>query len=136
MEKQLGKIINVKRIATSDGGTFGVVLDDGKPFCVSCELPYKDNAPNISSIPAGLYTGVRINSPRFGNTYEVTGNLGKRTHILFHRGNSIKDSRGCILLAEGFGVDEHIENSRNAFAEFLDRTKKHNTFILQITETY
>ena len=133
-----GKHIHIKRVSTSDAGTFGVVLDghNGVPFCVSCELPYKDNQPNISSIPSGVYEGIRVDSPRFGNTFEVKGSLGVRTHILFHKGNSIKDSRGCILLAEGFGQNDYVERSKVAFDEFMDRTKNVDYFVLQITETY
>ena len=110
MEEKKGKSITIKRIATSDAGTFGVVLDDNVPFCVSCELPFKDNQKNISSIPSGYFEAMRVDSPRFGNTFEVKGgSLGDRTHILFHKGNSIKDSRGCILLAEGYGQKDHVE---------------------------
>jgi hypothetical protein len=135
MEKKNGKLITIKRVATSAKGTFGVVLDKGKPFCVTCELPWKDNEPNVSSVPAGIYEAVRVQSPRFGDTFEVAGVEG-RTHILFHRGNSIKDSRGCILLAESYAPGETVESSRNAFAEFLHRTKGYDNFILQITEVY
>ena len=135
-----GKHLHIKRIHTSDSGTFGVVCDGhhGEPFCVSLELPYKNNEPNISCIPSGVYECLRKQSPRFGDTFEVRGGIieGTRTHILFHKGNSIKDSKGCILLAEGFGEGSYIERSRVAFDEFLDRTKAHDYLILQITETY
>ena len=135
MGEKSGKLITIKRITTSNAGTFGVIMDEGKPFCVTCELPWKNNTPNISSVPTGIYEAVRVQSPRFGNTFEVT-NVQGRAHILFHRGNSTKDSRGCILLAEGFGPDEHVELSRKAFTEFLDRTQDYKKFILQIQETY
>ena len=133
-----GKHIHIKRISTSDKGTFGVVLDGhhGEPFCVSCELPYRNNEPFISCIPSGVYEGVRVQSPKFGNTFEIKGNLEGRTHILFHKGNSILDSKGCVLLAEGWGEGNYVERSRVAFDEFLDRTKDTDYFILQITETY
>jgi hypothetical protein len=139
MEEKKGKSksITIKRIATSDAGTFGVVLDDNIPFCVSCELPFKDNQKNISSIPSGYFEAMRVDSPRFGNTFEVKGgSLGDRTHILFHKGNSIKDSRGCILLAEGYGQKDHVERSRDAFNEFMKRTEGCDYFILRIIEDY
>ena len=137
MEDKKGKSITIRRIATSDAGTFGVVLDGDKPFCVSCELPWKDNQKNISSIPKGYFEAIRVDSPRFGNTFEVKGgSLGERTHILFHKGNSIKDSRGCILLAENFGQDDQVGSSRDAFNEFMERTEGCDYFILRITEDY
>jgi hypothetical protein len=132
-----GKQITIKRIASSDAGTFGVVLDGVTPFCVSCELPWRENKPNISHIPVGWFEAVRVDSPRFGNTFEVKGGtLGERTHILFHKGNSIADSRGCILLAENFGQMDHVEQSKTAFNEFIKRTEDCDYFILKITEDY
>jgi len=133
-----GKHIHLKRVHTSSVGTFGVVLDGhhGEPFCVSLELPYKNNEPNISCIKSGVYEGVRVKSPRFGDTFEVKGNLEGRTHILFHCGNSIEDSRGCFLLAENFAPENRVEQSRVAFNEFMEVTKETDYFILQITETY
>ena len=134
-----GKHIHIKRIHTSDSGTFGVVCagHHGEPFCVSLELPYRNNEPNISCIPNGVFEGIRVTSPRFGNTFEVKGGvIGDRTHILFHCGNSIEDSRGCILLAENFSPNSRVERSRVAFNEFLSLTENTDYFILHITETY
>ena len=133
-----GKHIHIKRIHSSAAGTFGVVLNghNGIPFCVSLELPYKNNEPNISCIKSGVYEGVRVQSPRFGNTFEVKGNLEGRTHILFHCGNEIGNSRGCLLLAENFAPENRVARSRVAFDEFMMITKETDYFILQITETY
>jgi hypothetical protein len=138
MEDKKGKQITIKRIASNDAGTFGVVLDGDTPFCVSCELPWKDNQKNISCIPNGYFEAMRVQSPRFGNTFEVKGgSLGDRTHVLFHTGNfALKDSKGCILLAEGFGQNDHVERSRVAFNEFIERTKDCEYFILRIMEDY
>lgn len=135
MRENTDKLICLKRIATSDAGTFGVLLDDGVPFCVTCELPWEDNQANISSIPAGIYEAIRVDSPRFGKTFEVS-NIKGRSHILFHKGNSIKDSRGCILLAESYGRNDFVERSKVAFDEFMQRTKGCEYFVLQVTEDY
>ena len=134
MELNNGKIITIKRVAGSDRGTFGVALDDGEPFCVTCELPWKDNQVNVSCIPTGVYEATRVDSPRFGNTFEVK-NVEGRTHILFHKGNfALRDSRGCILLGESYNPGDTVGSSRNAFNEFLDRTKDYDNFLLQLTE--
>ena len=137
MEEKKGKTITIKRIASNDAGTFGVVLDGDNPFCVSCELPWNENKKNISCIPVGWFEAMRVDSPRFGNTFEVKGGTLGRTHILFHKGNfALKDSKGCILLAEGFGQLNHVERSRDAFNEFIKRTEDCEYFILRITEDY
>ena len=90
------------RLETGKDGTFGVLKLDGKVFCVTLELPDKDNAPNVSCIPEGLYTCKKVNSPHFGQTYEIS-NVPGRSHILFHPGNTKTDTHGCVLLGRFFG---------------------------------
>ncbi len=138
----MGKIIRLKRVATSkEGGTFGVLLDDQEPFCVTLEPPLILQAdgkttPCISCIPAGIYVASRVDSPRFGKTFKVNDvESGHRTHILFHKGNATKDTKGCLLLAEGFGPGG-VERSTQGFNEFLSRMQGFEHFALQITEEY
>lgn len=79
------------------------------------ELPWRNNAREISCIPLGEYTCHDYHSARFGKTIAlgVTG----RTGILLHTGNTIADSRGCILL--GSTVSESgIAGSRKAMDLF------------------
>tara|TARA_R110000803_G_scaffold162334_1_gene225963 strand:- start:5 stop:430 length:426 start_codon:yes stop_codon:yes gene_type:complete len=140
MDIETGKILRLKRIATSkEEGTFGVLLDGYVPFAVSLEPPFivqPDGltTPNISCIPTGIYVCKRVNSPRFGDTFEVTDvEEGHRSHILFHKGNSTKNTLGCILIGEGFG-SLGIERSRQGFDEFKSKTSELDQFILQITE--
>tara|TARA_R110000803_G_scaffold64303_3_gene125255 strand:+ start:2421 stop:2960 length:540 start_codon:yes stop_codon:yes gene_type:complete len=72
-------------------------------FCDTLELPYKDNKRSISSIPVGEYN-VRLRYPRESATRDYIHLLVKdvkdRNYILFHIGNSAKDSRGCILVGQ------------------------------------
>ena len=142
MEDQEGRIVRLKRIASSEErGTFGVLLDDQEPFCVTLEPPLIlqgdcKTTPRISCIPAGVYVASRVDSPRFGDTFEVKDvERGHRTHILFHKGNATKDTLGCLLLAEGFGT-AGIERSTQGYNEFMERLKDCDHFILQITEEY
>jgi len=44
--------LTLKRCASTAKGTFGVLLHDGVPLCVTCEDPWNDNLPNISCIPS------------------------------------------------------------------------------------
>ena len=139
----IASIVKLKRIATSEErGTFGVLLDGQEPFCVTLEPPLilqedGKTTPNISCIPPGVYVTSRVDSPRFGKTYEVKDvESGHRTHILFHKGNSAKkDTKGCILVAEGFGFSG-VERSAQGFTEFMERLEGNEHFILQITEEY
>jgi len=75
------KSLELRRISTG-GRTFGVLKFDNTPFAVTLELDDLENRPNISCIPAGEYICKRVNSPKFGDTFEVA-NVPGRTHILF-----------------------------------------------------
>lgn len=119
-------ILDLKRIASRDDGTFGVLLADGAPFAVTLERPWRDNRRGESCIPAGDYLCTRVNSPKFGMTWMVRDVPG-RSEILFHAGNIFHDSHGCILVAERFVVWQDgsaaISDSRVGMAEFLAITR-------------
>lgn len=103
-------------------GTFGVLLLDDEVFCVTLEPPDKQNQKRISNIPPGEYICKPVKSPKFGNTWEVTG-VPERSHILFHAGNTKEHTLGCILLGETFGKlksdQRGILNSGVTFRRFL-----------------
>lgn len=115
--------MDIVRLEEGTGGTFGVLRMDGEVFCVTLEPPYRDNRRDVSCIPPGEYGCRRVRSPSFGDTYEIE-NVPGRDHILFHRGNVVGDTRGCVLLGRSFGLlgDERgVVRSRHAFREFLSR---------------
>ena len=122
------------RVAYTREGTFGVLLDGGTPFCLSIERPWLNNQKNISCIPLGIYICQRVFSPKFGNTFEVSF-VPDRTSILFHKGNIMDDSHGCIVLGEQY---ESIQGklavlaSGKAFSEFIQRTEDINKFGLGV----
>jgi len=115
-------------------GTFGVLRDEGIPFCLTLERLWLNNRKSESCIPEGLYICKRLQSPKFGNTFEVT-QVPDRTAILIHKGNIIEDSHGCIILGEQFEpLNGHnaVLSSGKAFDEFLQRTRDLNEFELII----
>ena len=67
------------------------------------ERPWLKNKRSVSCIPAGVYNITPVNSPKFGLTYQVENVIG-RTHILFHKGNTIDDSLGCIMPVSRYGI--------------------------------
>ena len=128
------KHLTVSRAATGIQGTFGVLLSEGLPFALTLERQWLDNKTNVSCIPEGEYRCKRVNSPRFGNAFEVTDVEG-RTHILFHKGNLDDDSHGCILVGEKFGLlseSAGILESRQGFNEFMLLLEDDNEFKLTI----
>lgn len=129
----------LNRIASTKFGTFGVLMcKDEAPFAVTLERPWKNNEVSVSCIPADIYLCERIQSQRFGNTFEVTEVSG-RSAILFHKGNINDDTHGCILIGEQFEIVKGVPgivSSAKGFDEFLAVTKNFEKFILEIYETF
>ena len=119
------QIPEVKLIRTTfrGDGTFGTVSINNIPVCISLERPWLDNRKGESCIPTGRYVARRVISPKFGNTFEVIGVEG-RDAILFHAGNIVEDTHGCIVLGESFSLWDmtgqcSVASSKVALSEFL-----------------
>lgn len=122
------------RVDKAKSCTRGVLLLNGRYLCVTLERPWQNNATNVSCIPVGAYTCKRVQSPKFGDTFEVTGVDG-RTHILFHAGNSAADTSGCILLGTSMQpLLSSISQSKKAVKTFMAYTQDVNEFKIEITE--
>ena len=96
--------------------TIGRLFINGESFCDTLENPWLDNQRNISCIPEGDYN-VRLRLPRESATRDylhlLVQDVPNRSYILFHIGNTAKDTSGCILLGNGRQQDI-VENSRLA----------------------
>ena len=95
-------------------GYFGFANLGGHSF-YTCERLPNNNKP-MSCIPAGEYSLAPFHGRRFKNVFHVT-NVISRQWILTHWGNTMADSRGCILFGEGIWSKEGnlmITHSRNA----------------------
>jgi len=132
------------RYSSGDWGTAGVLVSEGFS-CYTLELPWKDNRPNVSCIPAGLYEVELRESPKFGLTYWVR-NVPGRKYILFHSGNWAGDREkglrshtyGCILVGKypgGLQGQKAILCSRPTLKKLLNHMNK-EPFTLQITGQY
>ena len=92
------------------------------------ERPWIFNERKVSCIPTGTYLVKRHVSPKFGQCLKVQDVKG-RSDILFHSGNVVNDTLGCILvgLSAGSADDSDtamIYNSRKAMAvlfAFVDK---------------
>ncbi len=67
--------------------------------CATLELADKDNQQNISCIPAGTYSWVKVLSPSLGDCIDIQGVVG-RTYIRIHSGNYTSQIQGCVLVGE------------------------------------
>ena len=109
ISSNLGKInLLLIRDTFTEESTIGELFLNGERFCDTLELPYRDNQRSISCIPAGEYK-VRLRLPRESATrnyiHLIVKDVPNRSHILFHIGNTAKDTRGCILVGQGTQQD-------------------------------
>ena len=104
-QSNLSKInLLILRDTFSDESIIGELFLNGERFCDTLELPFRDNQRSVSCIPTGEYK-VRLRLPRESATRDyihlLVQDVPSRDYILFHRGNSAKDTRGCILVGQG-----------------------------------
>ena len=103
----------ILRDTYSEISTIGELFLNGERMCDTLELPYRDNQRSVSCIPTGEYK-VRLRYPRESATRDylhlLVQDVKDRSYILFHRGNTAKDTRGCILVGLGSQQD-FVQNS-------------------------
>ena len=125
------------RIAFIPDGTFGILFDyDNSIICLTLEREWKNNEKNISCIPRGEYVCQRIESPKFGFTFEVL-NVPGRSHILFHSGNIEDDTHGCIITGKRIRMFKNkiaVLLSRIAFKRFMKILNPDDWFELEVRD--
>ena len=97
----------------TEESTVGELFLNGERMCDTLENPYINNERSISCIPEGEYK-VRLRTARESATRDylplLVQDVPNRDYILFHRGNSAKDTSGCILV--GFSSkQDYVKNS-------------------------
>lgn len=110
-------VAKLVRDIMTDEVTFGTL---SLPWCnVTCrtlELPWRDNASNISCIPEGIYGLSPVYSNTFGSILAV-GGVDGRSLVRVHAGNHTGHTHGCILTGKRIGTLQgrpFIFNSRDA----------------------
>jgi len=117
------KVIQLRRVLCDYKATAGVLIEKSWPFAVALENPWKFNEIGVSCIPSGDYMCQKIESSKFGWTYQIM-DVPRRTEIIFHWGNTSKDTKGCILLGSSFGIldfEPAVLSSKSAFIDFMGR---------------
>lgn len=126
----------------SSGPQFGIVKVNTDFCCISLERPWLSNVKNVSCIPVGNYTCVRTHGRKTNGgmeipiTYEVM-DVPNRSGILFHVGNYVDDTQGCILL--GLGIDfkdrwPMMTGSKDGFNRFITMLANIRKFDLTIAQ--
>lgn len=119
----------LQRVLDNHLGTIGSLILNDKIIATTLERPWRDNEPFESCIPCGVYRLSKWNSGKFGDCAKVLDVQG-RTNILFHAGNDINDTKGCILLGNGLDIQSDkpfILDSKytmDVFLKLLDEQNK------------
>lgn len=116
--------ILVKRIAKKDTYTIGKMYIDGKYFCDTLEdkdrgltqttplsIIKSKKVPGQTAIPTGTYKVIVNKSPKFGRMLPRLLDVPGFDGILIHRGNTDKDSSGCLLVGENKVVGKVINST-------------------------
>jgi hypothetical protein len=106
--------IGIERKFSSNDCVSGYLLVDGTPVCYVLELPWQNNAPFVSSIPAGSYQAfIRNDGPKGWRIQLVDVPL--RDNVQIHIGNKPTDSWGCLLPGKSIAPDLcHVFGSADA----------------------
>lgn len=145
----------LKRIARKAAYTIGKLYINGVYFCdtledvdrglssdMSLDEIKKKKVPHVTAVPTGTYeVTLAVKSPRFGSrVYYKNLCDGKLPRligvpgyegVLFHVGNTAKDTDGCILLGQNKVVGQVI-NSRAVYTKFYNKIKGASSIKLTI----
>lgn len=119
-------------------GIFGQLLDEnGNVIAVTLEHAYSDGDAFVPKVAVGTYTCTRHAPNRLPyETFEIQNvpNFQGQTvtGILIHVGNYNKDSVGCVLVGEYFGVGCILE-SKVAFEKLMALQEGVESFTLVVT---
>lgn len=129
-------LLDLKRHPSANGCTLGELSLNGKFFCYTLEhlvRPAGQFVPDHTAVAAGHYPvtiekspGLHILTPRLGGAVAGRG-------ILMHIGNTVADSKGCILL--GFAKlpsNIKVYQSREAFEALMGKLLSATTISLTI----
>lgn len=115
--------------------TQGAITYKGKLLCLTLEPPWKNNERKVSCIPAGVYVCKQRKSEKAkGMTFEVM-NVPGRSSILFHPGNTVMDTEGCILVGMQVGdwLSPHsVALSLKGFENFMKVLGPVQSFTMEI----
>lgn len=137
------RVAQIKRFGNDDEGSPGRLTTPGfKAF--SLELPWRDNQPEISCLPEGVYFVRWTYSSKFRRfMYAIEEQIPNRGGFRIHSGNFAgdkakgfrADSLGCPLLGYQFGKldgQRAVLVSRPAVADFVTHMQM-QPFTLEIS---
>lgn len=120
--------LELNRIAKKPLYTIGQLFVDGKYFCDTLEdrcrdLDREEKVMHETAIPEGTYEVIVNVSVRFKRKLPLLLDVPYFTGIRIHRGNTDKDTSGCILVGENKHPGRVINSTPYEFrlTEILER---------------
>lgn len=127
--------LELNRVFLGPKYTIGKLSIDGKYYCDTLEDPNRDINKNgifdgtekkiagDTCIPYGTYNIIVNMSPKFGRELPRLLNVPSFEGILIHKGNTTKDTAGCILVGEN-SVKGKVLNSTIYEVDLVKKMKK------------
>ena len=127
--------MRLKRVDSNEHGIFSILMDNHNNVFATLEHAYAQSDNTYKpKIPNGTFKCIRgqhqlHSGPPF-STFEITGVVG-HSNLLFHKGNTDKDSEGCVLVGSQ-RIANTVVASRVAFELFMDCLDGINEFTLTV----
>lgn len=110
--------IDVVKIAETKNSTVSKLLIGGDFFCFVVEDGYRaEKVAGETRIPDGVYNVIKRTDgafcsrykKNFGHAYALQlENVPGFQFILIHTGNTVEDTRGCLLVADGIAIQKGV----------------------------
>lgn len=128
--------LKLKRTQHLPNATLGTLTIDGVKTdpIYTLENP-KRKTDKDNRIPAGTYKCKPYSGTKYKDVY-IVENVPNRSAILFHWGNTSKDTEGCLLLGNRIGKigsEPAVLDSKQCFARFRSLIGK-NEFTLVVED--
>lgn len=121
-------MLTLVRYTRTDEAILGSLYLNGAFVCYTLENAAK-------AIPCGMYTVQNSKSPKFKRELPLlfSSNVPQSRGIRIHRGNTFKDSQGCILVGMGRNVNK-CSITESALAETMVTALCRNVSTLVVCE--
>lgn len=108
--------IYLQRLSSSSRGTIGRVTVPAELFNGTIPLVFHSLEPPIPCLSVGKHQCIYSWSNKFNKHMCFVDDL-EHVGIMFHEGNTVKDTEGCVLLGSN-SHDYLLTNSRKALDKF------------------
>lgn len=136
---KLGEFMKVKilRSALWHDYTLGQMFINERYVCDTLEPPVREEKiPGSTAIPYGRYQVEVTHSPKFKRRLPLIKNVTNFEGVRIHRGNSVKDTSGCVLVGEWDGNKSLVRSivAEVAVTMKMEEAKRRGEDIILIIE--